>query len=263
VTLRRVRTGQVGARPAAGCRRDAAAGADTALARRVDVPSIRLEEPRAGRPRRPPATAGTGWTAGPGARRPVSTSTSTTRPARAAHRRSLTRNLPERSPRLPLGTGTRPGALLAVSAPFQPWMTQCSLGPPGLPEAPARRPGSWFGAQQESQRGILPFLSGIRPGYGDTNRGVRPGRGGSCHRGGTDMSLWWIPVGIAAWCLIAVAVGLCIGPVLGRCFQVREAVGQQMRASYAGTPARKDRHVTPDGSARTAAIARREQNVTV
>ena len=76
------------------------------------------------------------------------------------------------------------------------------------------------------------------------------------------MSLWWIPVGIAAWFVIAVAVGLCIGPVLGRCFQIREAFGQQMRASDGGTPARKDRQVTPDVSAGSA-IARREQNVTV
>ena len=29
------------------------------------------------------------------------------------------------------------------------------------------------------------------------------------------VGLWWIPVGIAAWFLVSVAVGLCVGPVLG------------------------------------------------
>ena len=37
------------------------------------------------------------------------------------------------------------------------------------------------------------------------------------------MSLWWIPAGIAAWLLIAIVVGLCIGSVLDRCSQAREA----------------------------------------
>ena len=55
------------------------------------------------------------------------------------------------------------------------------------------------------------------------------------------MSLWWIPVGIAAWFLVAVAVGLCIGPVLGR----------------------KERQVTPGWLSAGSAIARREQNVTL
>jgi hypothetical protein len=47
------------------------------------------------------------------------------------------------------------------------------------------------------------------------------------------MSLWLIPVDIAAWFLGAIVVGLCIGPVLGRCSQTREAADQpgcQVRA---------------------------------
>jgi hypothetical protein len=45
------------------------------------------------------------------------------------------------------------------------------------------------------------------------------------------MSLWLIPVGIAAWFLVAVVAGLCVGPVLGHCSQARKAVGRQwMRA---------------------------------
>ncbi len=28
---------------------------------------------------------------------------------------------------------------------------------------------------------------------------------------------WWVPVGLAAWFLVAVAVGLVLGPVLERC----------------------------------------------
>jgi hypothetical protein len=79
------------------------------------------------------------------------------------------------------------------------------------------------------------------------------------------MSLWWIPAGIAAWFLIAIVVGLCIGPVLGRCSQAREAAGQQrMRAPDARhAAARKDRQVSPGWLSGSSAIARREQNVTL
>ncbi len=60
------------------------------------------------------------------------------------------------------------------------------------------------------------------------------------------MSLWWIPAGIAAWFLVSVVVGLCVGPLLGRCSQAREAAGQQwVRASDARKPTRKDRQVSP------------------
>ena len=44
------------------------------------------------------------------------------------------------------------------------------------------------------------------------------------------MSLWWIPVGIVAWFLIAIVAGLCIGPVLGRRSPAGEAAGKQWMA---------------------------------
>lgn len=37
---------------------------------------------------------------------------------------------------------------------------------------------------------------------------------------------WWLPIGLAAWFAIAVAVGLWFGPVLRSCSQAREAVDQ-------------------------------------
>ena len=78
------------------------------------------------------------------------------------------------------------------------------------------------------------------------------------------MSLWWIPAGIAAWFLIAIVVGLCIGPVLGRCSRAREATSQRwMRAPDARKPARTDRPVLPGWLSTGNAIARREQNVTL
>jgi hypothetical protein len=90
------------------------------------------------------------------------------------------------------------------------------------------------------------------------------------------MSLWWIPAGIAAWFLVAVVVALCIGPVLGRCSQAREAVGPQgmrmpegmrapegMRVPEARQPAWQDRQVAPGWLTAGSSIARREQNVTL
>jgi hypothetical protein len=39
---------------------------------------------------------------------------------------------------------------------------------------------------------------------------------------------WWVPIGLAAWFLVAVVIGLCIGPVLRRSSQVRESLDQQV-----------------------------------
>lgn len=78
------------------------------------------------------------------------------------------------------------------------------------------------------------------------------------------MSLWWIPAGIAAWFLISVVVGLCVGPLLGRCSQAREAAGQQWpKASDARKPTWKGRQVSPGWLRTGTAIASREQNVTL
>ena len=38
---------------------------------------------------------------------------------------------------------------------------------------------------------------------------------------------WWVPIGLAAWCLAAVVIAMCIGPVLSRSSRVRESLDQQ------------------------------------
>jgi hypothetical protein len=38
---------------------------------------------------------------------------------------------------------------------------------------------------------------------------------------------WWVPVGLAAWFLVAVVAGLLIGPVLRRSSQARESLLQK------------------------------------
>ena len=87
------------------------------------------------------------------------------------------------------------------------------------------------------------------------------------------MSLWLIPVGIAAWFLVAIVAGLCVGPLLGRCSQAREAAAQSQareaaaqswtRASGAHEPTWQDRQVSPELLGAGAGIARRDQNVTL
>ncbi len=75
------------------------------------------------------------------------------------------------------------------------------------------------------------------------------------------MSLWWIPAGIAAWSLISVVVGLCIGSVLGRCSKAREAADQQWaRVPDARKPTWKDRQVAP-GWPRTARLSQGENRM--
>lgn len=34
---------------------------------------------------------------------------------------------------------------------------------------------------------------------------------------------WWVPIGLAAWLLVGLAVGLCLGPVLRRSSQAWDA----------------------------------------
>ncbi len=43
---------------------------------------------------------------------------------------------------------------------------------------------------------------------------------------------WWVPIGLAAWFLVALAIALCIGPVLRRSSQARETLDQHS----GGTP---------------------------
>lgn len=39
---------------------------------------------------------------------------------------------------------------------------------------------------------------------------------------------WWVPIGLAAWFLVALAIALCLGPVLRRSSQAREALDQPL-----------------------------------
>jgi hypothetical protein len=38
---------------------------------------------------------------------------------------------------------------------------------------------------------------------------------------------WWVPIGLAAWFLVAIGIGILIGPVLRRSSQSREALDQE------------------------------------
>jgi hypothetical protein len=40
-------------------------------------------------------------------------------------------------------------------------------------------------------------------------------------------SWWWVPIGLAAWFLVSLAVGLCLGPILRRCSEARDALERQ------------------------------------
>jgi hypothetical protein len=45
---------------------------------------------------------------------------------------------------------------------------------------------------------------------------------------------WWVPIGLAAWCLASVVIARCIGPVLRRSSQVRESLDQQFAETSDG-----------------------------
>jgi hypothetical protein len=56
---------------------------------------------------------------------------------------------------------------------------------------------------------------------------------------------WWVPIGLAAWFLIALAIALCIGPVLRRSSQAREIRGQQLEIpDEPREPPQDERHVS-------------------
>jgi len=61
---------------------------------------------------------------------------------------------------------------------------------------------------------------------------------------------WWVPIGLAAWCLASVVIALCIGPVLRRSSQVRESLDQQFAE-------------TSDGHGKPVPAARRASDPTV
>ena len=39
---------------------------------------------------------------------------------------------------------------------------------------------------------------------------------------------WWVPIGLAAWCLVAVMTALGMGRILRRASQVRESLDRQV-----------------------------------
>ena len=45
---------------------------------------------------------------------------------------------------------------------------------------------------------------------------------------------WWVPIGLAAWFLVAVVLGLCIGFVLRLSSQARESLDEQRREISGG-----------------------------
>ena len=47
---------------------------------------------------------------------------------------------------------------------------------------------------------------------------------------------WWVPIGLVAWFLIALALGLFLGPLLRRCGAAREALEGQLPESDVNHP---------------------------
>jgi hypothetical protein len=45
---------------------------------------------------------------------------------------------------------------------------------------------------------------------------------------------WWVPIGLAAWFGVALALGLLLGPALKRSSQAREALDAQVGETPAG-----------------------------
>ena len=58
-------------------------------------------------------------------------------------------------------------------------------------------------------------------------------------------SWWWVPIGLAAWFVVAVVMALCIGSVLRRSSQTRESLDQQLGEISGG-------HTSPGTSRRCA-----------
>jgi hypothetical protein len=52
--------------------------------------------------------------------------------------------------------------------------------------------------------------------------------------GGNVNTWWWIPIGLAAWFLVAVVMALCIGAVLRRAAQARESLDRQVMETSGG-----------------------------
>jgi len=51
---------------------------------------------------------------------------------------------------------------------------------------------------------------------------------------------WWVPIGLAAWFLVGLAVALCLGPVLRRSSRARESLDQELGEISDGREPRRD-----------------------
>jgi len=63
----------------------------------------------------------------------------------------------------------------------------------------------------------------------------------------TVNSLWWVPIGLAAWFLVSLAVGLCLGPVLRRSAEAREALERQLPEADVHQEPPQDERQAPHG----------------
>jgi hypothetical protein len=52
---------------------------------------------------------------------------------------------------------------------------------------------------------------------------------------------WWVPIGLAAWLLVAIGIGMLIGPVLRRSSHTREALDQAyLNQEFEETPEKRE-----------------------
>ena len=65
-------------------------------------------------------------------------------------------------------------------------------------------------------------------------------------------SWWWVPIGLAAWFLVSLAVGLCLGPVLRRSAETREAIDRQFAKSDVHHQPLRDGRQAPGNGERAA-----------
>jgi hypothetical protein len=66
-------------------------------------------------------------------------------------------------------------------------------------------------------------------------------------------SWWWVPIGLAAWFLVSLAAGLCVGPILRRSAEARDAIERQFaKPDVHHQPPQDERQASRDGE-RTAA----------
>jgi flagellar biosynthesis/type III secretory pathway M-ring protein FliF/YscJ len=56
---------------------------------------------------------------------------------------------------------------------------------------------------------------------------------------------WWVPIGLAAWFLVATVTALCIGPVLRRASQARESLDRQVTETMGGDESPRDERQAP------------------